>query len=68
MQTRLRSFIAQQRARGMSARAIRRALGLAPSQELEAALFGAEAEEAGRAPGEGAAGGGAGRAGRGRRR
>lgn len=66
MQTRLRSFIVQQRARGMSAQAIRRALGLAPSQELEAALFGAE-EEAGRAPGAGAAGGGSGRRDRGRR-
>lgn len=66
MQTRLRSFIAQQRARGMSDRAIRRALGLAPSQELEAALFGAE-EEAGPATGAGAACRGSGRRSRGRR-
>lgn len=66
MQTRLRSFIAQQRARGMSARAIRRALGLAPSQELEAALFGAE-EEADPTPGTGAAGRRSGRQARGRR-
>ncbi len=51
MQTRLRSFIAQQRARGMSAQAIRRALGLAPSQELEAALFGTEDEGGGTAEG-----------------
>ena len=64
MQTRLRSFIAQQRARGMSDRAIRRALGLAPSQELEAALFGREEEDGG-ATGAGAEGRRSRRSGRG---
>ncbi len=39
MATRLRAFLAQQRSRGMSDQAIRRALGLSRQQAAEAELF-----------------------------
>ena len=40
MPTRLQAFVAQQRARGMSDQAIRRALGLSRQAAAEAELFG----------------------------
>ncbi|MDJ0944273.1 MAG: hypothetical protein QNJ30_12445 [Kiloniellales bacterium] len=40
MPTRLQAFLAQQRSRGMSEQAIRRALGLSRREAAEAELFG----------------------------
>jgi len=40
MPTRLQAFLAQQRSRGMSDQAIRRALGLSHQEAAEAELFG----------------------------
>ena len=42
MPTRLQAFLAQQRSRGMSEQAIRRALGLSRQEAAEAELFGAQ--------------------------
>ncbi|MDJ0981067.1 MAG: hypothetical protein QNI94_05565 [Kiloniellales bacterium] len=42
MPTRLQAFLAQQRARGMSDQAIRRALGLSRQEAAEAELFGSK--------------------------
>lgn len=47
MPTRLQAFLAQQRSRGMSDQAIRRALGLSHQEAAEAELFGSK-EPAGR--------------------
>lgn len=42
MPTRLQAFLAQQRSRGMSDQAIRRALGLSRQEAAEAELFGSK--------------------------
>ena len=58
MPTRLQSFLAQQRARGMSEQAIRRALGLSRQAAAEAELFDPKPGEARQCDGRREPGGG----------